>query len=68
MLRYSPAKSIGMDSAPACKADPRVKIATARMMEPLRPIRSAMGPFTSDPNQAASSKVDVNQPLNVVSM
>lgn len=60
--------SIGIDSAPACNAEPSVKMATASRMDPLRPIRSATGPLTRDPSHAASSNVDVNQPLKVASM
>lgn len=64
---HVPAKSIGIDSAAACRAEPRVKMTTATKIDPLRPTRSATGPLTSDPNQANSRSVDTNQPLKLLS-
>lgn len=62
-----PAKSIGIASAAACRAEPTVKMTTATKIDPLRPTRSATGPLTSDPNQANSRSVDTNQPLKLLS-
>jgi hypothetical protein len=49
-----PTKIMGTLTPPACIADPIKKITTARRIDLLRPIRSAIGPFAREPNHAAA--------------
>ena len=65
---FIPVKAIGMFTAPAWSAEPTVKMTTAIMIDPFRPKRSATGPLTREPNQAASSNVETNQPLKELSV
>jgi hypothetical protein len=44
---------MGTLTPPACIADPIKKITTARRIDLLRPMRSAIGPFAREPNHAA---------------
>ncbi len=63
-----PPKRTPVVLAAAWRAEPRTKTTTAANIDPFRPNRSAIGPLMSDPNHAANSSVDTNQPLKLLSV
>jgi hypothetical protein len=65
---HIPANAMAMFIAAAWNAEPMVKMTTAIKIDPLRPKRSATGPLTREPNQAASNRVETNQPLKELSV
>ena len=59
---------MAMLTAAAWRTDPTVNTTTAMSIDPLRPNLSATGPFTRDPAQANSNRVETNQPLKELSV